>query len=440
MAVHKHDTAFNELFISPIRGLYKDSVITVEEFKDRNAELLKNRWIDTSHGAKGEKIYELFDQETEGEIVKESLQEWLCDNRTEIMRCIGISIQNHEMSYAEWFKYVDDKSGPEELALYSLSRKYGIHTAVYNKSYVWTTLSEHIHRTDEEIFSLCGVTLVFLAPMVYRIIKNIRTPQPQPNLSPTSSSTRGRQTGKAGKVTCRSDSHGRKRTGTNSGRGKNKGNPSRTLSGSRVANYGLSTTPITPCSSKRNQATIDYLTLNDGLDEEAPTSPKKRRKPTYRPKSGPSASRVAAQKLMSSPEAKELSGTQTTSTLTGVPSTRGTTPNEPMHEQNIATLSGVPENTMTLSHPPSATLSGIHQADANSADIRGDELLPDLVLNRATNLALPTVSTNLSTNEVDTLEAASTLLSLHSEVRDDTLDEDKQDNALLMPIGGNSAP
>ena len=132
MALRKF--ANNEQFITPVPGLYSENAITVEEFKDRNASLLKNRWIDTTHGIRGEKIYEMFDAETEGELVKESMQEWLCDNRHQITECIGIALRNHELTYAEWFKYVDDKSGPDELALYSLSRKYGIHTSVFNKS------------------------------------------------------------------------------------------------------------------------------------------------------------------------------------------------------------------------------------------------------------------------------------------------------------------
>ena len=130
MALRKFDTTNNEQFITPIRGLYSDHVISVEDFKDRNARIMKNHWIDTSHGDKGEKIYELFDPDTDGEIVKESMQEWLCDNRHEITQCISIALRNHEMSYAEWLKYVNDKSGPNELALYSLSRKYGIHTSI----------------------------------------------------------------------------------------------------------------------------------------------------------------------------------------------------------------------------------------------------------------------------------------------------------------------
>ena len=76
----KYDMANNEQFITLTRGLYPDYVISVEEFKDRNARIMKNRWIDTSHGVKVEKIYELFNPDLDGEIVKESLQEWLCDH------------------------------------------------------------------------------------------------------------------------------------------------------------------------------------------------------------------------------------------------------------------------------------------------------------------------------------------------------------------------
>ena len=84
MVLMKYDTANNEPFIIPTHGLYPEYVISVEESKDRNAKIMKNRWIDTSHGMKGEKIYELYNPEVDGEIVKESLQEWLCDHCHEI--------------------------------------------------------------------------------------------------------------------------------------------------------------------------------------------------------------------------------------------------------------------------------------------------------------------------------------------------------------------
>ena len=144
MAVLKRDREFNELFIKPIRGLYEDQCITVTEFKEQNAGILKNRWLETSDGTKGDKIYSMFDSSTTPDIVKENLQEWLCNNRMEVTEFISIALRNHERTYSEWFRYVDSCSSPDELALYCLSRKYGVNTSVLNKSYIWTTLANHI--------------------------------------------------------------------------------------------------------------------------------------------------------------------------------------------------------------------------------------------------------------------------------------------------------
>ena len=134
-------------------------------------------------------------------IVKESLQEWLCDHRHEITQSIGIALQNHKMSYAEWFRYINDQSEPDELALYSLSHKHGIHTSVFNKSYVWMMLMNHVNRTDDEIISLSGINLIYLGTTTYSIICDIHTPHPQPN--PTLPKMPGQTSKHTGKVTCR---------------------------------------------------------------------------------------------------------------------------------------------------------------------------------------------------------------------------------------------
>ena len=47
MAVYKRDTAFNELFVKPIHGMYIDQSIGVDEFKEKNASIMRNHWIDT---------------------------------------------------------------------------------------------------------------------------------------------------------------------------------------------------------------------------------------------------------------------------------------------------------------------------------------------------------------------------------------------------------
>ena len=48
--------------------------------------------------------------------------------------------------------------------------------AVFNKSYTWTTLADHITRTDEEIIQLCDVNLVFLGPTNYDTLCDICRP------------------------------------------------------------------------------------------------------------------------------------------------------------------------------------------------------------------------------------------------------------------------
>ena len=205
MAVFKQDTEFNEPFIKPIRGLYEDQAITVTEFKERNAGILTNRWVDTSHGAKGDKIYGMFDPSTDPEIVKENLQEWLCDHRMEVTECISIALRNHERTFSEWFRYVDSCSSPDELALYCLSRKHGIHTSVLNKSYIWTTLSNHLAQSDDQIIELCGVNLVFLGPARYGILRKIRRPvlQSSSNNTTSTSTSSITPTARSRKTTCR---------------------------------------------------------------------------------------------------------------------------------------------------------------------------------------------------------------------------------------------
>ena len=382
MALRKYDTANSEQFVTPICGLYPQHFISIEDFKDRNIELIKNHWIDTTHGSKGEKIYELFEPDSDGEIVKESMQEWLCDNRHQITECISIALRNHEFTYAEWFKYVDAQSGPDELALYSLARKYGIHISVYNKSYVWTTLMNHVSRTDEEIFKLSGVNLVYLGLTVYGIIREIHAPKPgtvvfKPG-PPTNSSKR------SGKTTCRdiSRSGGHKysnkaRHNTEMQRGTNKDRP-KTLSEKRRAYYGISDTNITTRKLRPSRQPIDYVSLNDGYDEEEePQLRKKRCKESYRPRSAPSASRISANRTKDSPNTATIEGDVTVDKPLAIPS----------------------------------------MSAALSAPVQADITLPELVVNCSelpkTDLQMPA-----ATNTLEDLEAANTLLSLGDSLED----------------------
>ena len=362
---------------------------------------MKNRWIDTSHGTKGEKIYELYNPEVNGEIVKESLQEWLCDHCHEITQSIGITLRNHEMSYAEWFRYINDQSGPDELALYSLSYKHGIHTSVFNKSYVWTMLMNHVNRPDDEIISLSGINLVYLGATTYSIIHDIQTPHPQQKPNPTLPKMPGHSSKRANKVTCRSGSRGRKtgvKGSTSRGCG-NRGKASQTLSMSRQENYGIMAANVKPHSVRSSRQPIDYVSLNDGYEDETPSPSKKRRKESHRPKSAPSATRLSAHKCMNSPESTALDvDTPTPDTFTAIPT------------------------------PSTSTLEGTPNVD---------EQLPDLVLPPSGNVPENKLLVNVGNTEEDP-EAASALLSL-GDTLEDTTDEGDE-NALLMPVGGANVP
>ena len=146
----------------------------------------------------------MFDPSTDPEIVKENLQEWLCDHRMEVTECISIALRNHECTFSEWFRNLDSCSSPDELALYCLSRKHGIHSLVLNKSYIWTTLSNHITRSDDEIIKLCGVNLVFLGPARYGILREIRQPvlQLSSNNITSASTSSITPTARSRKTTC----------------------------------------------------------------------------------------------------------------------------------------------------------------------------------------------------------------------------------------------
>ena len=74
---------------------------------------------------------------------------------------------------------------------------------------MWTTLADHVLQSDQEIYSLCGVKLVFLDEITYGIIKDIRVPNPDKKPQSTPTSAVGHK--KPAKKTCRES--GRDRTG-----------------------------------------------------------------------------------------------------------------------------------------------------------------------------------------------------------------------------------
>ena len=228
---------------------------------------------------------------------------------------------------------------------------------------------------------------------------------------------------------------------TKRGHGRGRGKSTRNLSKSREANYGIPSHQPAVCSTGRIRATIDYLALNDGLEEDTPPSPKKKKRVTHRPKGGPSSTRIAAQKSMSSPESSQRSPLVSpvpSTALSGI-SVDDTTPlsQEADPPATSTSLTGIPKNdghAKLTSNVSAASLSGVPSLSTD------DQRLPDLVLDSsmADNVSnTPTVNASLESEQ--DLEVANVLLSLHDDIRDNTQDEE-DDNATLMPIGGSGAP
>ena len=90
-------------------------------------------------------------------------------------------------------------------------------------------------------------------------------------------------------------------------------------------------------------------------------------------------------------------------------------------------LSGVP-----LTSPPVVSSTSISKTSET-------DRLPDLVVNQPASKLDVDYHPPATTNTAEDLEAASTLLSL-SDALEDPPDEDNDDNALLMPIGGINIP
>ena len=266
-------------------------------------------------------------------------------------------------------------------------------------------------RSDEEIIALCSVNLLFIDETTYGIIRKIRAPNPAEieQKTPPAGTTRKKPT----KKTCLDNMRNKavRKTEQKPKRTSVREKRLRTLSESHQVTFGIEAPPTVTRSVRCNRQNIDYLTLNNGLEDDEISSPKRKKRATHRPGSGPSVTHQAARKHTASLEPKSVpkSGTATSSPAVS-----------------------------TSTNKTNTDLTGI-------LNVLDDQILPDLVLEQEdpdTSQAMGTVSLGLTmckvkfwSCKVEEMDAAATVLSL-GEVRDDTLDSG--DNADLMPIGGQN--
>ena len=220
------------------------------------------------------------------------------------------------------------------------------------------TLSNHLILSDTEIFECSGVRLIFLGQTHYGILREIKQPSPGKSLPPPpltldhkpSSAKKEHR-----KTTCR--------TGTRTSVKKPKSTPATrkkacTLSENRSELYRISDTAepaVTSRSRRRSRRDIDYLTLNDGLEEDSVESLKQRKKVSYPPNMrGPSVGHVAAQRDTSPENSPEAIATPSMSALKGIPSG---SPNSVAKSSGsscvlpLPGIQGMPKSTQETSQP-----------------------------------------------------------------------------------------
>ena len=98
-----------EKFIRPVRCLYSDYLISIDKFKEDNGLLLANHKLEDLGDDVAYKLYAEFSEDRDGELARESVQTWICDNRLEVTNCIKLALENKKESFAVGFvpvKYI----------------------------------------------------------------------------------------------------------------------------------------------------------------------------------------------------------------------------------------------------------------------------------------------------------------------------------------------
>ena len=482
-----------ERFIKPIRGLYKEYVTTIDDFMINHEEMMEDRIIVSDSIRDGFLVYEMFGDGEDGEQVRENVQTWICDNRMEVTSAVSTTLRAKKVTFGEWFRSSENDRSPDELIVYCLAKMSNRHTVIFNKSFCWSTLRNYMSYTDSEIVDRSSVLLIYVGVSKYAIIQ-AKPKIPYDIGKPPNSKKRGRTTKKTTpkKRTCRSN----KQKPTE--KPKNTKSSGRTLSEQRLNKFGIGST-VTTTNSRTRQKKVDYLKLNDGLEEptDSVKSPTPKHRRTHLPsRSGPSIGRQKAQKVVTSPPAQvlattpgrskngasnnirvrthEISGVQlqeadsdnhkdTTASHDGLSGVQ--TPSD--REQNVSgvhkTLSGVHDVLLTTTTQITETelqkerLQVIEDQCTESVERKqaDTDTLPDLVMNSGTiNNSLPQNPLNCielipigdtppdnifdggTTTTEDEFDAVDALLSL-SNARTNTSD-DIEDNSTLMPVGGDT--
>ena len=291
MAEELFNAVTPEPFTKVLCLLHDTRVVSTENFKRKHHELMKRHWLDSSVLLSPDKskptctgLFEIFGKLCSMNAVdmKEQLIDWVCDNRVDLANCMSIALNQSKQTLTEWLQKItmNDDFVPDELTLYCLAHLTGHHALVYTNDFCWSMLLNQFRLSEDALYERSKVKLVYVGHHMFVELKDIRVPKLTlsiPVQAPMSAHKKPKSNKKNKKVTSRGDKPKHP---------KKTGEPIRPV------------TPLPPRPTRRNRKNVDYLKLNDGLDELAIESPKQKRHKPYSPppRAGLSVTRQAAHK------------------------------------------------------------------------------------------------------------------------------------------------
>ena len=184
-------------FVKPTRCLYEDYATTIKVFQRENSLLVNNYDIEDLGADNNLQLYAEFSDDHDGELARETVQTWICDNRLEVTSCVRIALDNCKLSFCNWYHASEQFSSPDELILYCLARQTRKHVCIFNTKYVWSTLADHIKYDYFEVLKCSSVALVYLGHRRYAILrKKPATPPDDSENGEKNISTRGKGRGR----------------------------------------------------------------------------------------------------------------------------------------------------------------------------------------------------------------------------------------------------
>ena len=204
MAADEEEEGEFEQFIKHTHALYSEYAISLADFVKEHSLIASKYELEDVSDDKTYKVYAEFSGTKEGELAREQMQTWICDNRFTITSSIHIALENLKLSFCNWFRDSEVYENPDELLLYCLGRQHNKHVTIFNKSYVWTTLSKHMRYDYFEMIEKSHLSLVFLGRRKYAILRKKLPPKidTEPAVKP-SGRQRSKKASTAAKTTCR---------------------------------------------------------------------------------------------------------------------------------------------------------------------------------------------------------------------------------------------